>query len=709
MRSIGSKLGRRGLVAVATACASLGFVSAASAATYTVNDTRDLAQSGTASSGACVSTASTCTLRAAITASNQNGGPSSISLPAGTYPINSSTSTTTGCTNNASAKQVGTDLNTGSFKVNPGNNSTQITVIGAGSGTTVINAQGNDRIFDLFQNGVLDVQKMTLENGTPGGCSRVPWQGGAIDSSGHLASESVTFTGNSTTDTLMQDGQGGAVAADNTSGSTASLTGSVFQNNTTTVRGGAVYSDSPNDVTLAFDLFQANTSAFTGGAILGDQGSAGLTLNFDDFVQNVGEANGGALSFFGTGAVTVTNSLFSQNQSMDTNPLSGAAGAILMCGTGVCGGGAHLDVSNSSFDGNSTASFGGAIADLGSNGLNLTQDRFSGNSAAAGGALELHASSTTQTQVLSSEFDSNSTPGNGGAIDWGAGPLTLLGGSFVLNSAADGAGLFVEAPASAGGLLTMVDSTMSRNTATSSGGGIFEDVGGGANEPHATLTNDTIAFNNAASGNGGGVAFADDFASGGSTTTGFGIENTTIAENSGGDCEDKFTATFDVGNNNDSDQTCFGGVGGPNDQTGVNPLLSNPANNGGPVAGGPGDTETVQTDAEQASSPTVDAGNNSGCPTLDERGVTRPQGKACDIGAYEFGASPTSIATSTTGTTRTTSTSTRTSTTVSHPQRHHRCAPGKVRRRGKCVKKRHRKPRKCRKGTVHRHGRCVKK
>jgi hypothetical protein len=32
----------------------------------------------------------------------------------------------------------------------------------------------------------------------------------------------------------------------------------------------------------------------------------------------------------------------------------------------------------------------------------------------------------------------------------------------------------------------------------------------------------------------------------------------------------------------------------------------------------------------------VDAGDNAGCPAADQRGIPRPLGSACDIGAYEF-------------------------------------------------------------------------
>ncbi len=33
--------------------------------------------------------------------------------------------------------------------------------------------------------------------------------------------------------------------------------------------------------------------------------------------------------------------------------------------------------------------------------------------------------------------------------------------------------------------------------------------------------------------------------------------------------------------------------------------------------------------------PAIDAGSNAGCPETDARGVLRPAGRACDIGAFE--------------------------------------------------------------------------
>ena len=60
----------------------------------------------------------------------------------------------------------------------------------------------------------------------------------------------------------------------------------------------------------------------------------------------------------------------------------------------------------------------------------------------------------------------------------------------------------------------------------------------------------------------------------------------------------------------------------------LNPLLAPLADNGG----------FSQTLALNAGSPAIDAG--SGCPAADQRGVARPIGPACDIGAHEGPAAP---------------------------------------------------------------------
>ena len=66
------------------------------------------------------------------------------------------------------------------------------------------------------------------------------------------------------------------------------------------------------------------------------------------------------------------------------------------------------------------------------------------------------------------------------------------------------------------------------------------------------------------------------------------------------------------------DNTCSPDVSG-------DPVLLALTDNGGP-------TETM---ALGTGSPAIDAGDNGTCESTDQRGVTRPQGAHCDIGAFE--------------------------------------------------------------------------
>jgi hypothetical protein len=69
---------------------------------------------------------------------------------------------------------------------------------------------------------------------------------------------------------------------------------------------------------------------------------------------------------------------------------------------------------------------------------------------------------------------------------------------------------------------------------------------------------------------------------------------------------------------------------GPGDISGVDPQLTGLQDNGG----------ATLTHALYPGSPAIDAADNSVCPAADQRGTPRPQGAACDIGAYEYVAPP---------------------------------------------------------------------
>ena len=101
--------------------------------------------------------------------------------------------------------------------------------------------------------------------------------------------------------------------------------------------------------------------------------------------------------------------------------------------------------------------------------------------------------------------------------------------------------------------------------------------------------------------------------------------NTIVSNNNGGNCETCVANTFtSQGNNLENTNTC--GFNAAGDKANTDPQLGVLTNNGG----------TTQTHALPGASPAVNAGGGCPPPATDQRGVPRPQGAACDIGAYEL-------------------------------------------------------------------------
>ena len=212
--------------------------------------------------------------------------------------------------------------------------------------------------------------------------------------------------------------------------------------------------------------------------------------------------------------------------------------------------------------------------------------------------------------VTNSTLSGNSAPyvsTSGGGIENNGGTLTVTNSTLSGNSANyRGGGIHNWN----GGTLTVTNSTLSGNSVTDvdygSGGGIASYGG------TLTVTNSTLSGNSAGAGRGGGIE-----SYGGSAT----LKNTIVANSpSGGNCSVTVT---DGGHNLDSDGSCGFGTAN-NSLPGFDPKLGDLADNGGPT----------KTHALLAGSPAIDKGNPFGA-TTDQRGVSRPQGAASDIGAFE--------------------------------------------------------------------------
>jgi hypothetical protein len=167
---------------------------------------------------------------------------------------------------------------------------------------------------------------------------------------------------------------------------------------------------------------------------------------------------------------------------------------------------------------------------------------------------------------------------------------------------------------------TVANSTITGNSAL--GGSNAAGQGGGVyNSSTLTLLNDTIASNRVS---GTGSTGSDLYNDGGTVTA----TNTIVSVGTGADnCATANSGTItDGGHNLDSGTSCEFAPASSN----KDPKLGALANNGGP-------TETM---ALFMGSPAIDAGDDTVCAAVpvsaqDQRGVTRPQGAHCDIGAFE--------------------------------------------------------------------------
>ena len=174
-----------------------------------------------------------------------------------------------------------------------------------------------------------------------------------------------------------------------------------------------------------------------------------------------------------------------------------------------------------------------------------------------------------------------------------------------------GSALASQAPAF-GATVTASNLTVSGSNATDASGGIALLADGAAAQ--ISLTNATLAQKTS----GGGGTGALRIVTGGSISA----RNVLLTTNDGGACSTG-TALTSLGNNiTDEDSCALGGIG---DSVVGDPRIGGLAQNGG----------TTATHALLAGSAAVDSGAATGCPATDQRGVDRPQGGVCDIGAYE--------------------------------------------------------------------------
>ena len=312
-----------------------------------------------------------------------------------------------------------------------------------------------------------------------------------------------------------------------------------------------------------------------------------------------------------------------------------------------------------------------------------------------GGGISQRGSNAV-SNITGSSVSDNTSSGDGGGIEIGAGRMSITDSDVTGNTIEDrdgdanvegnGGGIWAQVATTAPPGLSITTSTISGNTAPLDGGGYYSDQGtdaqllrvtrstisgntAGGNggglrmRSQGTLVNDTITNNTGGaaatvSGEGGGIylrertvslynvtvshnvvdtALGDGIRRGAAGT--FNLRNTIVAENDGdaSNCSSGgtlATTILNTTNNLDSGTSCgFSTPPTNNSLSNANADLGSLQNNGGPT----------ETRALGGSSAALNSASNTVCAdattvnNIDQRGVTRPQptGGTCDIGAYE--------------------------------------------------------------------------
>jgi CSLREA domain-containing protein len=220
----------------------------------------------------------------------------------------------------------------------------------------------------------------------------------------------------------------------------------------------------------------------------------------------------------------------------------------------------------------------------------------------------------------------NTAAYDGGGIKLQRGTVILDRLAVSGNTATTGVGGGIERGSAS---LTIADSTISGNSAHTAGGGIYNNGStiGSISILYSTIAGNTVGSYVAPSGSNGGGIYGSGLTSVTITGTIIGINFAWIP-----------TSPYPTLDYSDCDGVFAGSANLVNTKTGctitaaeMDPKLGPLQLNGG----------QVPTRALLSGSPAINAGNPTACafktPT-DGRGAYRPEGSACDIGAYEYAA-----------------------------------------------------------------------
>jgi CSLREA domain-containing protein len=258
-------------------------------------------------------------------------------------------------------------------------------------------------------------------------------------------------------------------------------------------------------------------------------------------------------------------------------------------------------------------------------------------SGVTGGGINFGSSATLtlNNSMVSNNTASSTTSCGGGLYNNTAATVNIVDSTFENNvcaeAGADGAGIFK----GTGGVMNISGSTFSGNN-TNEHGGAMHIAAGTVNITNSTFYNNSGARGGAVQAGGATTVtiefstFSNNVANPALTNSGGAVQVTAgsvfvnrsiLANSTGKDCDQSGTGTVSVTDSLiENNMDCTGTI------TTGDPGLGALANNGGPT----------QTMAIDATSPAYNGADSCASVTTDQRGIARPQGAACDLGAFEL-------------------------------------------------------------------------
>jgi CSLREA domain-containing protein len=401
------------------------------------------------------------------------------------------------------------------------------------------------------------------------------------------------------------------------------------------------------DLTLINTEVLSNAAWFSTGAVVGGglyHSDGNLTMVNCSVMSNTIEGRGGGI-FLGWGTAVLTDTVISHNSANQTGGVLGGGGLYIreahvrmvdgqvahnsaeQDGGGVfvresaasftqtgdtliaynsadyLGGGVYVNLGSATIGSaqilSNTARSGGGVFVNGGSAVLSGTSVVSNTSQVNGGGLGTIAGSITAqgTRILA-----NTTDGDGGGID-NAGFVTITSSVLAGNMADDGGGI------ANAGAMSVTNTTLSGNSAIgpgSDGGAVWSESGGYLTMVHTSIVSNT------ATRNGPGFLIFDGVVR---------LQNTIVANNGITSCYG--LAPVSLGNNLDDGNSCS--LESSTDITNTAALVSPLVAEGGTLLHRilPG-------------SPAINTGTCVAGITVDQRGVARPQGPECDIGAFEL-------------------------------------------------------------------------